>query len=40
VEPDAKRILEVGGLFVAVGTDATLLARGADALAGRFKAQA
>jgi len=38
VEPDAKRILDVGGLFVAVGTDANLLARGADALAGRFKA--
>jgi 4-hydroxy-2-oxoheptanedioate aldolase len=39
VEPDAKRILDVGGLFVAVGTDANLLARGADALAARFKAQ-
>jgi 4-hydroxy-2-oxoheptanedioate aldolase len=36
VEADAKRILEVGGLFVAVGADAGILARGADALAARF----
>lgn len=37
VEADSRRILEVGGLFVAVGTDANLLMRGADALCARFK---
>lgn len=40
VEADARRILEVGGRFVAVGSDAGLLARGADGLAARFKGQA
>jgi len=34
----ARRYLELGGLFVAVGSDLALLARGADALAARFKA--
>jgi len=33
----AKRYLELGACFVAVGSDATLLARGADALAEHFK---
>jgi 4-hydroxy-2-oxoheptanedioate aldolase len=37
VEADSRRILEVGGLFVAVGTDANLLMRGADALCARFR---
>jgi 4-hydroxy-2-oxoheptanedioate aldolase len=32
----ARRYLELGATFVAVGTDVTLLARGADALAQRF----
>lgn len=32
----AKRYLELGALFVAVGVDTTLLARGAEALAARF----
>ncbi len=32
----AKRYLELGALFVAVGVDATLLARSAEALAARF----
>jgi 4-hydroxy-2-oxoheptanedioate aldolase len=36
-ENDARRILEVGGLFVAVGSDAGLLASGADGLRRRFK---
>ena len=35
-EPLAKRYLELGALFVAVGVDTTLLARGAEALAARF----
>jgi 4-hydroxy-2-oxoheptanedioate aldolase len=35
-EPDARRILEIGGQFVAVGSDAGLLASSADALARRF----
>lgn len=33
----ARRYLELGASFVAVGTDVTLLARGAEALAVRFK---
>lgn len=33
----AKRYLELGASFVAVGTDVTILARGAEALANRFK---
>ncbi len=32
----ARRYLERGALFVAVGVDTTLLARGAEALAARF----
>ena len=35
----AKRYLELGALFVAVGVDTTLLARGAEALAARFGAE-
>ena len=35
-EPLAKRYLELGARFVAVGVDTTLLARGAEALAARF----
>ncbi|MGC0022508.1 aldolase/citrate lyase family protein, partial [Enterobacter asburiae] len=35
-EPLAKRYLELGALFVAVGVDTTLLARSAEALAARF----
>jgi 4-hydroxy-2-oxoheptanedioate aldolase len=34
----ARRYLDLGCLFVAVGSDLALLARGADALAARFKA--
>ncbi len=34
-----KRYLELGALFVAVGVDTTLLARGAEALAARFETQ-
>lgn len=33
----ARRYIEMGARFVAVGTDVTLLARGAEALARRFK---
>ncbi|WP_016744626.1 aldolase/citrate lyase family protein, partial [Rhizorhabdus wittichii] len=33
----ARRYIELGATFVAVGTDVTLLARGAEALARRFK---
>lgn len=36
-EADARRWLECGALFVAVGADVGILARGAEALAGRFK---
>lgn len=36
VESDARRWLDVGALFVAVGIDVSLLARGAEALARRF----
>ncbi len=37
-EPLARRYLELGCLFTAVGSDLNLLARGADALVARFKA--
>jgi 4-hydroxy-2-oxoheptanedioate aldolase len=37
VEADARRWLDCGGLFVAVGADTGVLARGADALAAKFK---
>lgn len=37
VEADARRYIEWGYTFVAVGTDTTLLARNADALAKAFK---
>lgn len=33
----ARRYLELGAAFVAVGTDITILARGAEALANRFR---
>jgi 4-hydroxy-2-oxoheptanedioate aldolase len=33
----ARRYLELGCLFTAVGSDLALLARGADALAARFR---
>jgi len=36
VEADARRYLECGALFVAVGADVGLLARGAEALRARF----
>jgi len=36
-EADARRWLECGALFVAVGSDVGLLARGAEALAAKFK---
>jgi len=36
-EADARRILELGGQFVAVGSDMGVLARGVDALAAKFK---
>jgi 4-hydroxy-2-oxoheptanedioate aldolase len=36
-EADAKHWLECGALFVAVGADVGILARGAEALAARFK---
>lgn len=34
---DGKRCLDMGYLFVAVGADVGMLARGADALAAKFK---
>jgi 4-hydroxy-2-oxoheptanedioate aldolase len=37
VEANARRWLELGALFVAVGLDNVLLARGAEALAAKFK---
>jgi 4-hydroxy-2-oxoheptanedioate aldolase len=37
VEADAKRMLAAGALFVAVGADVGLLARGAEALRGKFQ---
>ena len=36
-EGDARRWLECGALFVAVGADVGILARGAEALAAKFK---
>jgi len=36
-EEDARRWLECGALFVAVGADVGILARGAEALAAKFK---
>ena len=36
-EADGKRCLDLGYLFVAVGSDLVMLARGAEALAARFK---
>jgi 4-hydroxy-2-oxoheptanedioate aldolase len=36
-EDEARRYIEWGYLFVAVGADVGLLARNADALAKRFK---
>ena len=36
VEADAKRMLAAGALFVAVGADVGLLARGAEALCAKF----
>ena len=37
VEADAKRMLSAGALFVAVGADIGLLARGAETLRGKFQ---
>ena len=37
VEADARRWIECGGLFVAVGADTGVLARGSEALAAKFK---
>ncbi|MBV6489230.1 MAG: 4-hydroxy-2-oxo-heptane-1,7-dioate aldolase [Pseudorhodoplanes sp.] len=36
-EANARRWIDLGALFVAVGSDVGLLARGADALAARYK---
>ena len=36
-EADARHWLECGGLFVAVGSDVGILARGAESLAAKFK---
>jgi 4-hydroxy-2-oxoheptanedioate aldolase len=36
-EADARHWLECGALFVAVGSDVGILARGAESLAGKFK---
>ena len=36
-EADGKRCLDMGFLFVAVGADAVMLARGSEALAAKFK---
>ena len=36
-EPDARQWLDCGALFVAVGADVGILARGAEALAAKFK---
>jgi len=38
-EADARNWLECGALFVAVGADVVILARGAEALAAKFKTQ-
>ena len=40
LEADAKRWLEAGCLFVAVGSDIGILARGSEALLARFRAPA
>jgi 4-hydroxy-2-oxoheptanedioate aldolase len=37
VEADARRWLDCGGLFVAVGADTGVLARGTEALAAKFR---
>jgi 4-hydroxy-2-oxoheptanedioate aldolase len=37
VEADARRWIDCGGLFVAVGADTGVLARGTEALAAKFK---
>jgi 4-hydroxy-2-oxoheptanedioate aldolase len=37
VEADAKRMLAAGGLFVAVGADVGILARGAESLRAKFQ---
>jgi 4-hydroxy-2-oxoheptanedioate aldolase len=37
-EADIKRYIAAGALFVAVGADVGILARGAEALAGKYKA--
>ena len=37
-EADARHWLDCGALFVAVGADVGILARGAEALAAKFKA--
>jgi len=39
VEADARRWLECGALFVAVGSDVGILARGAESQADKFKAK-
>jgi 4-hydroxy-2-oxoheptanedioate aldolase len=36
-EADGKRCLDMGYLFVAVGADTGMLARGSEALAAKFK---
>jgi len=36
-EPEARRYVEMGFTFAAVGTDAALLRRGAQALLARFR---
>jgi 4-hydroxy-2-oxoheptanedioate aldolase len=37
IEAEARKFLDAGGLFVAVGSDQNLLARGSEALAAKFK---
>jgi len=37
VEADARRMLQAGAQFVAVGADIGILARGAEALAAKFR---
>jgi 4-hydroxy-2-oxoheptanedioate aldolase len=37
VEADARRWLDCGGLFVAVGADTAILARETEKLAAKFK---
>jgi 4-hydroxy-2-oxoheptanedioate aldolase len=36
-EPDIRRYLAAGALFTAVGADAGILARGAEALCAKYK---